>query len=77
MLTMAERKALRRVGDSPDQHRPSWTALRCDVAGEVGLRSGWDQRLGRRGLTIYLTLPQRYMDTHFRWLRLMVSAGRR
>ncbi len=26
-----------------------------------------------RGLTIYLTLPQRYMDTHFRWLRLMVS----
>jgi type IV secretory pathway TraG/TraD family ATPase VirD4 len=26
-----------------------------------------------RGLTIYLTLPQRYMDTHFRWLRLMVT----
>ena len=26
-----------------------------------------------KGLTIYLTLPQRYMDTHFRWLRLMVS----
>ena len=25
------------------------------------------------GLTIYLTLPQRYMETHFRWLRLMVS----
>ena len=26
-----------------------------------------------KGLTIYLTLPQRHMDTHFRWLRLMVS----
>ena len=26
-----------------------------------------------RGLTVYLTLPQRYMDTHFRWLRLMVT----
>lgn len=26
-----------------------------------------------RGLTIYLTLPQRYMDTHFRFLRLMVT----
>ena len=26
-----------------------------------------------RGLTIYLILPQRYMDTHFRWLRLMVT----
>jgi type IV secretory pathway TraG/TraD family ATPase VirD4/TPR repeat protein len=26
-----------------------------------------------RGLTIYLTLPQRYMNTHFRWLRLMIS----
>ena len=26
-----------------------------------------------KGLTIYLTLPQRYMETHFRWLRLMVS----
>jgi type IV secretory pathway TraG/TraD family ATPase VirD4 len=25
-----------------------------------------------RGLTIYLTLPQRLMETHFRWLRLMV-----
>ena len=27
----------------------------------------------RSGLTIYLTLPQRYMDTHYRWLRLMIS----
>ena len=26
-----------------------------------------------KGLTIYLTLPQRFMETHFRWLRLMVS----
>ena len=26
-----------------------------------------------KGLTIYLTLPQRYMETHFRWLRLMIS----
>lgn len=26
-----------------------------------------------RGLTIYLTLPARYMETHFRWLRLMIS----
>lgn len=24
------------------------------------------------GLSIYLTLPQRFMETHFRWLRLMV-----
>jgi type IV secretory pathway TraG/TraD family ATPase VirD4 len=24
-------------------------------------------------MTLYLTLPQRYMSTHFRWLRLMVS----
>ena len=26
-----------------------------------------------RGMTIYLTLPQRYMKTHFRWLRLMTD----
>jgi hypothetical protein len=26
-----------------------------------------------QGLTIYLTLPQRYMSTHYRWLRLMIS----
>jgi TPR repeat protein/type IV secretory pathway TraG/TraD family ATPase VirD4 len=26
-----------------------------------------------KGLTLYLTLPQRYMSTHFRWLRLMIS----
>lgn len=25
------------------------------------------------GLTIYLTLPQRYMETHYRWLRLMIA----
>lgn len=25
-----------------------------------------------RGLTIYLTLPQRFMETHYRWLRLMI-----
>jgi type IV secretory pathway TraG/TraD family ATPase VirD4 len=29
-------------------------------------------KTARRGLTIYLTLPQRFMETHFRWLRLMV-----
>ncbi len=26
-----------------------------------------------QGLTLYLTLPQRYMPTHYRWLRLMIS----
>ena len=25
------------------------------------------------GITLYLTLPQRFMETHFRWLRLMIS----
>jgi type IV secretory pathway TraG/TraD family ATPase VirD4 len=25
------------------------------------------------GLTIYLTLPARYMETHYRWLRLMIT----
>lgn len=27
----------------------------------------------REGMTLYLSLPQRYMDTHYRWLRMMVS----
>ncbi len=26
-----------------------------------------------QGLTLYLTLPQRYMATHYRWLRMMIS----
>jgi len=26
-----------------------------------------------KGLTLYLTLPQRFMSTHYRWLRLMIS----
>lgn len=26
-----------------------------------------------RGLSIYLTLPARYMETHYRWLRLMIT----
>jgi len=30
-------------------------------------------KTSRRGLTVYLTLPQRYMDEHFRFLRLMVT----
>jgi type IV secretory pathway TraG/TraD family ATPase VirD4 len=25
------------------------------------------------GMTLYLSLPQRYMDTHYRWLRMMVD----
>ncbi|HTV88820.1 MAG TPA: type IV secretory system conjugative DNA transfer family protein [Stellaceae bacterium] len=25
-----------------------------------------------QGLTVYLTLPQRFMETHYRWLRLMI-----
>jgi type IV secretory pathway TraG/TraD family ATPase VirD4 len=25
------------------------------------------------GLTIYLTLPRRFMETHYRWLRLMIT----
>jgi type IV secretory pathway TraG/TraD family ATPase VirD4 len=25
------------------------------------------------GMTLYLSLPQRYMDTHYRWLRMMVA----
>lgn len=27
----------------------------------------------REGMTLYLSLPQRYMDTHYRWLRMMVA----
>jgi type IV secretory pathway TraG/TraD family ATPase VirD4 len=26
-----------------------------------------------KGLSIYLTLPQRFMETHYRWLRLMIT----
>jgi hypothetical protein len=25
------------------------------------------------GVMLYLSLPQRYMDTHYRWLRMMVA----
>jgi type IV secretory pathway TraG/TraD family ATPase VirD4 len=27
----------------------------------------------REGMTLYLSLPQRYMDTHYRWLRMMIA----
>lgn len=30
-------------------------------------------KTNRQGLTIYLTLPARYMETHYRWLRLMIT----
>lgn len=26
-----------------------------------------------KGVSVFLTLPQRYMNTHFRWLRMMIS----
>lgn len=32
-----------------------------------------DLKTGLKGVSLYLTLPQRYMSTHFRWLRMMTS----
>jgi type IV secretory pathway TraG/TraD family ATPase VirD4 len=32
-----------------------------------------DLKTDPRGMTLYLSLPQRYMDTHYRWLRMMVA----
>lgn len=32
-----------------------------------------DLKRDPKGISIYLTLPQRYMETHYRWLRLMIS----
>jgi type IV secretory pathway TraG/TraD family ATPase VirD4 len=39
-------------------------------------RSGFalkDIKTDPRGVSLYLVLPQRYMGTHFRWLRMMVT----
>ena len=30
-------------------------------------------KTSEKGVTLYLTLPQRYMNTHFRWLRMMTA----
>jgi type IV secretory pathway TraG/TraD family ATPase VirD4 len=32
-----------------------------------------DLKTRPEGMTLYLSLPQRYMDTHYRWLRMMVA----
>jgi type IV secretory pathway TraG/TraD family ATPase VirD4 len=32
-----------------------------------------DLKTAARGMTLYLSLPQRYMATHYRWLRMMVA----
>lgn len=32
-----------------------------------------DLKTKRKGVSLYLSLPQRYMNTHYRWLRMMIS----
>lgn len=32
-----------------------------------------DLKTDPRGVSLYLSLPQRYMNTHYRWLRMMIS----
>jgi type IV secretory pathway TraG/TraD family ATPase VirD4 len=32
-----------------------------------------DLKTDERGVSVYLSLPQRYMPTHYRWLRMMIS----
>jgi type IV secretory pathway TraG/TraD family ATPase VirD4 len=42
----------------------------CLGASDFDLR---DLKKSEEGVSIYLCLPQRHMDTHYRWLRMMIS----
>ncbi len=43
---------------------------RCLEASDFDLRS---LKTDPKGVTLYLSLPQRFMNTHFRWLRLLTT----
>jgi len=49
--------------DSPAMQR-CLEASDCEIA---GLKTKCE------GMSLYLCLPQRYMTTHYRWLRMMIS----
>ena len=75
MFTMAD-KAEKTLSGILEQARTSTVFLDGAPMRRLLEKSDFDLaaiKTSARGLTIYLTLPQRYMDTHFRWLRLMVT----
>lgn len=43
---------------------------RCLEASDFSLR---DVKASPHGMSLYLSLPQRYMNTHYRWLRMMIA----
>jgi type IV secretory pathway TraG/TraD family ATPase VirD4 len=43
---------------------------RCLEASDFKLS---DLKTSKAGVSIYLSLPQRYMNTHYRWLRMMIA----
>jgi hypothetical protein len=43
---------------------------RCLEASDFSLS---DLKASPRGMSLYLSLPQRYMGTHYRWLRMMIA----
>ena len=75
MFSMAD-KAEKTLSGIMEQARTSTVFLDGAPMRRLLEKSDFDLaaiKTSARGLTIYLTLPQRYMDTHFRWLRLMVT----
>jgi type IV secretory pathway TraG/TraD family ATPase VirD4 len=75
MLAMAD-KAEKTFSGVMEQARTSTIFLDGAPMRRLLEKSDFDLgavKTSARGLTIYLTLPQRYMETHFRWLRLMVT----
>lgn len=63
-------ESVRQVVDRNTEFMDSPGMRRCLTASSFRLS---DLKTKKTGVSLYLSLPQRYMNTHFRWLRMMIG----
>ena len=72
MIAMADKQRSGVLEVGAHQHRISRQRADAAAAASIPISIWRELKTNPRGLTIYLTLPQRFMETHYRWLRLMI-----
>lgn len=63
-------ESYRKIADTNTEFLDSPGMARCVEASDFNLP---DLKTDPKGMSIYLSLPQRYMSTHYRWLRMMIA----
>lgn len=63
-------ESYRKIADTNTEFLDSPGMARCVEASDFDLS---DIKTDPGGVSVYLSLPQRYMSTHYRWLRMMIA----